>query len=368
MIALTVATKVLDPPRSPAVSIPAATEPRPDPESDRMLVVDADRDTFEDARFGELVSWIGAGDLVVLNDAATVPASLHGRTARGEELELRLLAWRGGARWSAVLFGAGDWRTPTEHRPAPPRVERGARLVLTSAQISASIERIGERHPRLVEVRLDREGLAMWTALFHAGRPVQYAYMTRDLTIAEAQTPWATRPWSVEMPSAGRPLTRAMLLALRAHGAEVAFLTHSAGLSSTGDAALDAVLPLPERYDLPRATIDAIAGARARGGSVVAIGTTVVRALEGNALAHGGSLVAGEHETDLRIDASHERRIVDTIVTNVHGPGESHFELLTSFAPRELLDRAASHAARSGYLAHELGDAMLVRGARAPSR
>src|SRR5204863_7761232 len=102
---------------------------------------------------------------------------------------------------------------------------------------------------------------------------------TAQLPLYEVQTAYASRPWAVEMPSAGRPLTWDVLLRARARGVHIATLTHAAGLSSTGDVALDGALPWPERYEIPERTATAITAARAAGGRVIAIGTTVVRAL-----------------------------------------------------------------------------------------
>ena len=134
-------------------------------------------------------------------------------------------------------------------------------------------------------------------------------------------------------------------------------MTHAAGLSSTGDDELDRALPWPERYELPRRTIDAIGEAKARGGRVIAIGTTVVRALEA-AAEHG--LQAGSGVATLRLDARHAPRIVDGLVSGLHAPGESHFDLLSAFAPRERLSRAIGVAIAEGLSGHELGDACLI--------
>ena len=160
--------------------------------------------------------------------------------------------------------------------------------------------------------------------------------------------------------SAGRPLTAALLAALRARGIGIASLTHAAGLSSTGDAELDAALPLPEAYDLPAETALAIARTHARGGRVVAIGTSVVRALEGCAAANGGELRAGAGTTDLRIDRQFQRRIVDGLFTGLHEPTASHFQLLQAFAGRGVIEQAYAHAAGRGYLYHEFGDSNLI--------
>jgi S-adenosylmethionine:tRNA ribosyltransferase-isomerase len=131
-------------------------------------------------------------------------------------------------------------------------------------------------------------------------------------------------------------------------------------LSSTGDPAIDAALPLAERFDIPAATVAAVAETRARGGRVVAVGTTVVRALEGAAARNDGALRAGPGETDLVITPAFRPRIVDGILSGAHAAHESHFSLLAAFAGHDLLSAAAVHAERAGFLTHELGDSMLV--------
>jgi S-adenosylmethionine:tRNA ribosyltransferase-isomerase len=168
------------------------------------------------------------------------------------------------------------------------------------------------------------------------------------------------------MPSAGWPLSWSILLALRRRGIELCWLTHAAGLSSTGDPELDRALPLAERYDLPELTVAAIARARRRGGRIIAVGTTVVRALEGaerNARAEGaspGTLLPGSALTDLLLDDKTQPAVVDGLLTGMHGPGESHFRLMSALAPEPLLQTAWDHAARLGYLCHEFGDLCLV--------
>jgi S-adenosylmethionine:tRNA ribosyltransferase-isomerase len=164
----------------------------------------------------------------------------------------------------------------------------------------------------------------------------------------------------VELPSAGRPLTWSLLSELRRRGVALAALTHAAGLSAAGDPALDRALPLPERYEIPNSTAEAIAAAKARGGRVVAVGTSVVRALEGRADAHGGALTPGSGWTDLRIGPATRLRVVDGLLTGMHEPDTSHFELLRAFAPSSLLERAHAHATASGYLGHEFGDSSLI--------
>ena len=333
----------------------------------RLLVVDptsplAAGESLRETRTTALPDFFAAGDLLVVNDAATVPASLRGHDAAGNEIEARLLAARGeervGARFAAVLFGAGDWHQRTEDRPPPPEFTAGARLRFGA--LEAEILARAPASPRLVELRFAVAGDALWAALYRAGRPVQYSYLAHDLPLWAVQTVYAVRPWAFEMPSAGRPLSWEILLALRRKGVRWASLTHAAGLSSTGDPAIDAALPLAERFDIPAATVRAVAETRARGGRVVAVGTTVVRALEGAAARAGGVLHAGSGETDLIITPAFRPRVVDGILSGAHAAHESHFSLLAAFAGPALLAEAARHAERAGFLTHELGDSMLV--------
>ena len=331
--------------------------PREDTASERLLVIDPHAGSLRDATIGELPRLLRPGDLLVMNDAATLPASLPGRGPAGESIEARLLGELGSGAFRAVLLGAGDWRQRTEDRAAPAPVAAGARL--TFGELGATVERVSRLSPRLVELRFDRAGADFWMALYRAGRPVQYSYAARPFELWHVQVPYASRPWAVEMPSAGRPLRWEILLALRGRGVRFAAVTEAAGLSSTGDPAIDAALPLAERFEVPAATVEAVRAARRARGRVVAVGTSVARALEGAATADG-ILTPGSGETDLIIGPGYRPRIVDGLLTGTHEPAASHFALLHAFAPAALLARASDHAERSGYLGHEFGDSWLV--------
>jgi S-adenosylmethionine:tRNA ribosyltransferase-isomerase len=317
----------------------------------RLVTIDVAAGAFSDGDIGDLPARLGAGDLVVVNDAATLPASLAGRDTAGRAVELRLYAERADGAFSAVTFGDGDWRTPTEHRPPPPPLAAGAQI--TVGELRAEVTRA---RGRLVELRFDRAGDALWAALYRAGRPVQYAHLEAPLPLWAVQTRYGARPWAAELPSAGRPLTWEILLGIRRRGAELGALTHACGLSATGDEALDAALPLPERYEIPAATVEAVARAR----RVIAVGTSVVRALEGCIATHG-RLVAGPGETDLIIDGAFRPRVVGGLLSGLHERGASHFRLLQAFAPSALIERAYAHAEAAGYLGHEFGDSCLTK-------
>jgi S-adenosylmethionine:tRNA ribosyltransferase-isomerase len=342
-----------------------ATHPPELREMIRLLLVDEARSELRDAAFGELVQILAPGDLLVVNDAATLPAALRGHVeidGLAHAIELRLLGPCGDdgepdRRWRAVVFGTGDWRTDTDARPAPPLLESGVIIELLAGAKATVVAR-DPVSARLIELCFDRGGPALYAQLYAAGRPIQYSHLERDEALWSFQTVFAGRPWAAEMPSAGRPLTAAMLAALRRRGIEVARLTHAAGLSATGDPKLDARLPLPERYELPPETASAIARTRARGARVIAVGTTVVRALESAAragLTHGGT-----GETELIITADTPRLVVDGLLTGMHGPSESHYRLLRAFASQALLERAWTLALSLGYRSHEFGDVALL--------
>lgn len=321
--------------------------------------------SITDGRVGDLAKILAPGDLLVLNDAGTLPASL-GATAKGKRIEIRLASADTSAAsageidfpnvYWAVLFGAGSWKEDTDNRAKPPKLAAGD-FVLVDGGLSASVEEVSAISPRLIRLRFDRSGDALAKALYRVGKTVQYRHLDATLPIGAVQTPFAVRPWAMEMPSTGRPLSWNLLDKLAQRGVPHVFLTHAAGLSATGDPALDAALPLPERYRIPAATIDAIERIKAAGGRVIAVGTTVVRALEAAAL---DGFSAGHGVATLRLSPGFRRQVADAILTGVHAPGESHFELLGAFADGDLLQRAHASAARAGYLAHELGDLMFL--------
>jgi S-adenosylmethionine:tRNA ribosyltransferase-isomerase len=357
--------------RNPERSLPVknATARRSDSRRERLLVVGASRPGgFTEETVADLPRFLESGDLLVVNDAAALPASLPvrlpgtdrpgGGTSRVLELRLAGRAVRED-EWWGVLFGEGSWRDATEHRPPPPVTAPGETLRVGEDLLARVVE-VSPFSARLLRLRFDRSGDGLYRAFYRHGRPVQYSYLRGDLPLWDVQTAYGARPWAVEMPSAGRPLTWDLLLALRGKGVGIARLTHAAGLSSTGEPELDARLPLPEHYEIPPATVKAVAAARDAGRRVVAVGTTVVRALEGNATAHGGTLVAGRSTTDLVLGPGYRPRVVHGLLTGIHEPGTSHFALLRAFAPVDLLEDALRHADDRGFLQHEFGDSMLV--------
>jgi S-adenosylmethionine:tRNA ribosyltransferase-isomerase len=226
----------------------AAHEPIQRPPGAKLLAIDARGEMTHVARrlFPLLLR---RGDLVVANDAVTLPASLTGRhAASGVAIEVRLAQRRSldpddVRNFVAVLFGEGDHRVRTEDRVAPPAIAPGDTLEL--GPLRATVRRLLD-HPRLVELRFAGSAAQIWSGLATHGRPIQYAYVKPALELWDVWTPIAGAPAAFEPPSAGFALDWRVLADLRRRGVEFATITHAAGISSTGDPALDALLPLDE--------------------------------------------------------------------------------------------------------------------------
>src|SRR5258708_32356292 len=260
----------------------------------KVLIVDGRGDIKEQAR-SELVNLLRPDDVVVANDAATLPASLFGRHSRtGRRIEVRL-AGRDTLdeirQFSAVVFGEGDFRTPTEDRSKPPALKRGDELEL--GPLRGTVVRL-LNHPRFILLQFEGSLREIWEGLARHGRPIQYAHVQTPLAILDTWTPIAGPPVAFEPPSAGFVLDWSMLASMSARKIRFGTITHAAGLSSTGDPELDALLPFAEPYRIPRSTAFMIKQAQASHGRIIAIGTTVVRALEHTAAMFVGDVPSGE--------------------------------------------------------------------------
>jgi S-adenosylmethionine:tRNA ribosyltransferase-isomerase len=210
-----------------------------------------------------------------------------------------------------------------------------------------------------VSLRFDGTPDAIWAGLARHGRPIQYAHAPLPLALWDVWTSIAGPPVAFEPPSAGFALDWGALAAMRARGVAFATITHAAGISSMGDDELDRRLPFDEAYRIPTATAVAIRRVRARGGRVVAVGTTVVRALE-HAAARAGRVRAGEGLATQRIGALTSLLVIDALLSGIHEPGTSHYELLRAFTDDATLGRASDELAARDYRTHEFGDSVLI--------
>jgi S-adenosylmethionine:tRNA ribosyltransferase-isomerase len=327
----------------------------------KLLIVDSRRRIGHAPR-SAFVEFLRPEDLVIANDAATMPASLQGvHAATGTHIEVRLAGrhslWpEDVGRFSAVVFGEGDFRTRTEDRPPPPPLAAGDRLDL--GPLRATVEQL-LGHSRLVSLLFDGTPDEVWAGLARHGKPIQYAHVKTPLALWDVWTRIAGLPVAFEPPSAGFALDWHAIAAMRERGAEFATITHAAGISSTGDDELDRLLPFDEPYRIPEATALAVRRARERGRRVVAIGTSVVRALE-HAATEGGLVRSGEGIATQHIGPMSRLRVVDAILSGTHEPGTSHYELLRAFLDDATLLRTSAELDAGGYRTHEFGDSVLI--------
>jgi len=331
------------------------------PTGAKLLVVDSQRNLIHVPRTA-FVEFLRPNDLVIANDAATLPASLSGvHQQTGKTVEVRLAGRRSlnpmdVKSFSAIVFGEGDYHLRTEDRPQPPTLQPGDTFVL--GPLRATVEML-LGHPRLVSLLFDGTPDQIWAGLASHGKPIQYSHMQTSLQLWDVWTRIAGLPVAFEPPSAGFILDWRVLSDIREHEAAFATITHAAGISSTGDEDLDHLLPFDEPYHIPEATAQAVELTRKRNGRVIAVGTTVVRALEA-AATDDGHLHSGEGVAKGKIGPTTRLRVVDAILSGTHEPGTSHYELLRAFLEDSTLERATSELIAHDYKTHEFGDSVLI--------
>jgi S-adenosylmethionine:tRNA ribosyltransferase-isomerase len=196
--------------------------------------------------------------------------------------------------------------------------------------------------------------------IYRLGQPIRYEYISSPWDLDYYQTVYAREPGSAEMPSAGRAFTWRMLFDLKRQGIDSAYLTLHTGLSTYMDDQLDSLHPASEEeYYIGEITANKINKCRETNGRIIAVGTTVVRALE-SAANDLSRIAAGHDYTRLHIDNIHELRIADGLITGLHEPEASHLDLLSAFIPPDLIRKAYEEAIHLGYLWHEFGDLNLI--------
>jgi S-adenosylmethionine:tRNA ribosyltransferase-isomerase len=308
----------------------------------RMLVAETDPQRLRHAHIRDLPRVLRPGDILVVNTSATIPAALRATTPHGPA-RLHLSTPLPGGLWTVELRSptGGRWETEV---PAEVSVTGGGRVHLlapfgTSLRLWVASLEFGD----------DVTGyLARW------GSPIRYQH-TDEWPLEAYQTTFATEPGSAEMPSAGRVLTPLLITDLVAHGIEVTPLVLHCGVSSLE---LDED-PYPERYKVPAATARRVNETRAAGGRVIAVGTTVVRALE-SVVDATGLVHPGQGLTEVVVGPERGVRAVDGLITGWHEPHASHLALVEAVAGRSLLEASYRAALAGGYQWHEFGDLHLI--------
>ncbi|MBF6064908.1 S-adenosylmethionine:tRNA ribosyltransferase-isomerase [Nocardia terpenica] len=307
----------------------------------RMLV--SDNGVHTHARFRELPRFLRPGDLVVVNNSATLNAAVDAHYL-GRPAVLHFAARLDDGGWVVELRDpAGVPFTAAEPKP-------GRRVLLAGTAVTL-------RRPWLPPAR------RLWIAdpdgdvpalLARHGRPITYSYVAQRWSPEYYRTVFGREPGSAEMPSAGRPFTDNLVTDLVAAGVTLAPITLHTGVSSpeTGEP------PSPERYTVPEVTARLANATHATGGRVIAVGTTVTRALESATV--GAEVHPSSGWTDLILDADHPTRSVDALITGWHEPGASHLHLLEAVAGTDTVRDAYEAALDTGYLWHEFGDTALL--------
>ena len=327
--------------------LPASLEAHDPPEARglprdgvRMLVSRRASGEISQHGFSDLPGLLLPGDLLVINTTATLPAQVRASA----ELAVHFSGPRPDGSWLTELRLIRGKTTVPNERGYP-----GQRLALPGGAV-LTLE--GQVTDRLWRARLS---VAVVPYLLRYGSPIRYSYVPREWPLSYYQTVFARDPGSAEMPSASRPFSPSVVTRLVSAGVLIAPLTLHCGVSSLeGDED-----PYPEPYDVPPATAHLVNHVRARGGRVIAGGTTVVRALETVAAADG-RVAAGAGWASHVVTPETGVRAVDGLLTGLHEPRSSHLRMLAAFAGPELLGRSYRTAIDAGYLWHEFGDVHLL--------
>ncbi len=332
-----------------AFELPGALEAREPPEARgvardavRLLVARRSDGQIEHARFFELPAVLEAGDLLVVNVSATLPAAVDGRRSDGSAVRVHFStrAPELDSDWRIVELRSADGSHPARGRA-------GERIALPGGAVIELVAPYASGARLLLALFYDGVSIEEYLAEF--GRPIRYGYVDREWPLETYQNVYATAPGSAEMPSAGRPFTIELIKQLVARGVMVAPITLHCGVSSPERHEA----PFAEWFEVPDATALLVGQVRAAGGRVIAVGTTVVRALES---APGG----GSGWTSLVITPDRGVELVDGLVTGWHEPEASHLQMLQAIAGGEVLERSYREALSHRYLWHEFGDSHLI--------
>jgi S-adenosylmethionine:tRNA ribosyltransferase-isomerase len=324
----------------------------------KLMVIDTEKTEFE--TFAGLENYLNSKDLLVMNISGTIPGSIW-VSRNAEYFEIRLAAFAGSdlqnlREWWAISFGSGSWETLTEERGQAHILSVGEELNATNG-LQLEVLDVDEDHSRLLKIAF--LGKNFLESLYQQAAPIQYSYQAESLQLWDVQTPLAQIPLSVEAPSALFPFSWEKLLQLQSKF-RVAFLYHGAGISSTGEQSLDERLPLPEFYSIPSETVKAWQETRKAGGRIIAIGTSVARALESARAIAKGQPRNLEGITTLRVSKDCRMERVDGMLTGYHDPLTSHFELEAAFVGESRLAKAFTEAKARGFQKHDFGDVTLL--------
>lgn len=311
----------------------------------KMMVLDKTTGQTNHTQFYHLDRYLKKGDLLVLNASRTVPAVLKSQKEMdGTEVEIRLAHRKNESIWEAL--------------PVSGNVKKGD-VIRFSSTLTATIIEQSDKTP-FVLLAFNLCCSSLFNQIYRLGEPVRYEYIQEPWNLDYYQTVFATKPGSVEMPSAGRAFSWELLFRLQKKGVKIAYITLHTGLSYLLD---DKWHKGPdtnfENYEVPKETAEMILETKRSGGKVIAVGTTVVRTLE-TVAREKGILQAASGWTNLYITENTKLQVCDGLITGMHEPEASHLQLLSAFVDREKLYDAYTDAIQQRYLWHEFGDMNLI--------
>ncbi len=319
----------------------------------RLMVINRTTHQVEHTRFNSLGDFLRPGDLLVFNSSRTLPAALDGCELQGGPcMEIRLAQHLPDDSWLVLLLCH-------QENPFSCGLRGGMQIDFGQGLMGTVYDR-DENIPRLWKMRFSKSGSELMDLLYRLGRPIRYEYVSAPWDLDYYQTVYAKEPGSAEMPSAGRAFSWKLLFDLKRRGIETAYIVLHTSLSSYMDDEVDAQHPASEEeYFVSETAAQKINRTRQQGGRVIAVGTTVVRALESVA-ARSGNVYPGHGYTRLHIRSEHTLKSVDGLLTGLHEPEASHLDLLTAFLPAEKIRSAYEEALQQHYLWHEFGDLNLI--------
>jgi S-adenosylmethionine:tRNA ribosyltransferase-isomerase len=330
----------------------------------RLMVSFASTDRVGHYRFRDLPALLNPGDVLVINTSGTLNASIPARRAAGTPLELHLSTQLPGGLWTVEARSiAADGTQPLfDLEPGEKLTLPAGGLATIHTQYDCGCGRHSARSPKRLWVATLHLPAGLHAYLAEHGSPIRYRYVKRSWPSSYYQTVYATEPGSAEMPSAGRAFTPDLITRLVARGIQIAPL-----ILHTGVASLESSEPpYEELYRVPSSTVRTINAARLDGNRIIAVGTTVVRALQtvaDTSLAPSSPRAGvhpGEGWTCVVVTPDTDVRVVDGLITGLHEPRSSHLMMLEAIAGRHHLERAYAAALDEDYLWHEFGDEHLI--------
>jgi S-adenosylmethionine:tRNA ribosyltransferase-isomerase len=311
----------------------------------KMMVLDRLTGNIQHEQFIQIEKYLNSGDILVLNNSRTIPAILKGTLHRngkviGTNVEMRLARKKNDSVWEVLIVATN--------------VKSGDCFKFSETLEANVIGEVFKSPLKMIQFNL--RGKDLYNEIYSMGEPIRYEYIHHPWNLDYYQTVFASQPGSVEMPSAGRAFSWELLLKLQQKGVKLAFLQLHTGLSYLLD---DEYSHSPEghfeEYSIRQEDMEALVKAKDSGAKVIAVGTTVVRALE---TAASNSTIQGW--TNLYITSDYELKLVDGIITGFHEPKASHLDMLAAFVDEIKLLEAYNIAIEQKYLWHEFGDINLI--------